>query len=1051
VTKRPTVLIVDDEIIIARELEARLKGMGYDVAGIASSGAEAIRLAAETRPSLVLMDIVLKGDLDGIEAANEIVRHERVPIIFVTAYADEATLARAKVVEPFGYIVKPFSERELNANIEMALYRHASENRVRKLERWFAAAVDDTADAVVATDTEGVITVFNPAAEAIIGWTRDEAIGRNVHEVVRIVDGSGRAVALDASDGPVVQLANGIRLIDRSGRSVTVESTTSCVRDPEGRPSGFVSMIRDVSGRRQAALVALSSDIALASAHAVRLDGMLQMCAESMVRNLGAAFARIWTVDESGTTLELKASAGMYTHLDGAHGRVPIGQFKIGLIAEERQPHTTNDVLNDSRVSDHEWARREGMVAFAGHPLIVENRLLGVMAMFSRQPFKESVQEVLASIASAVAVGIERKRAEAERDRLMELLEVQVERMPLAYILFDAENRVLEWNPGAERLFGYRKQEMLGHDPFDLLVPPSSQEHARDVVHRLQTGDMFAHSVNDNVTKDGRTITCEWLNTPLWGEDGKVNGIVSIAQDMSERQSLKGQLLRAEQRLERVVASSPAVLYTLEGSDADSLLLTWISENVTEMMGYPMDDVLVPTWWHDRVHPDDLPRVMAEIEAGLTAHGQSSQEYRFRHHDGGYRWVRSEMRLARDASGSPLSIVGSWSDIDRRKQLEDQFRQAQKMEVVGQLAGGVAHDFNNLLTVISGYSQLLLSAGGMDEQKTRLVQEISKAGARAATLTRQLLAFSRKQVLEPRILDLNVLIADHEKMLRRLIGEDVVLSTALGPGLKRTKADPGQLEQVIMNLAVNARDAMPGGGKLTIETRNTELDETYARAHHDVKPGPYVLLSVSDTGCGIPPEVMSHIFEPFYTTKEQGKGTGLGLATVYGIVKQSGGHVSVYSEPGIGTTFRIYLPPVPGPAALEQAVETPPMPGGSETILLVEDEDAVRTLARHILQLCGYNVIEAGNGVEALRQIKEHQGPVHLILTDVVMPGMAGRALVERLAALRPEARVLYMSGYTDDAVIRHGILEAETAFLQKPFAPHMLATKVREVLDRRG
>jgi signal transduction histidine kinase len=382
-------------------------------------------------------------------------------------------------------------------------------------------------------------------------------------------------------------------------------------------------------------------------------------------------------------------------------------------------------------------------------------------------------------------------------------------------------------------------------------------------------------------------------------------------------------------------------------------------------------------------------------------------------------------------------------------QAQDQLRQAQKMEAVGRLAGGVAHDFNNLLTAITGYSDLLMSDLAEGDPRRADLEQIKHAADRAAGLTRQLLAFSRRQVLQPRVLDLNVVITDVEKMLRRVIGEDIDLVTIPGSALGRVKADPGQLDQVILNLAVNARDAMPEGGKLTIETANVELDGAYALRHIAVRPGPYVMLAVSDTGCGMDAEILARLFEPFFTTKEVGKGTGLGLATVYGIVTQSGGSISVYSEPGRGTTFKMYLPRVKEAVETRVVVASPDTPvRGSETILVVEDEEAVRSLARLVLERKGYTVLEARHGTEALRVSERHEGPIALVLTDLVMPGLGGRELAGRLATVRPDTKVLYMSGYTDNAIVHQGVLDAGAAFLSKPFTPDALARKVREVLD---
>ena len=384
------------------------------------------------------------------------------------------------------------------------------------------------------------------------------------------------------------------------------------------------------------------------------------------------------------------------------------------------------------------------------------------------------------------------------------------------------------------------------------------------------------------------------------------------------------------------------------------------------------------------------------------------------------------------------------------EQSEEQLRQAQKMEAVGQLAGGVAHDFNNLLTIIMGYSEVVLGNLKATDPQRHLLNQIHKAGKRAEGLTRQLLAFSRKQILQPRVLDLNDLVCEIQRMLGRLIGEDLQLSTILAPSLGRVKADPGQIEQILLNLAVNARDAMPTGGKLTVQTDEVEIHEGDGLASPEFCPGHYVRLAVSDTGCGMNPQTLARIFEPFFTTKEVGKGTGLGLATVYGIVKQSGGHVRVTSEVGKGTRFEVYLPIVEDACVAQDASQErlPPL-GGKETILLVEDEEDLRALARQVLQSKGYTVLEAGNGEEALRITEKNVTTLDLLLTDVVMPHMGGRVLAEAVTSRYPSVDVLYMSGYTDDAVLRHGVMQSENALIQKPFTMDALLYKVREALDK--
>jgi PAS domain S-box-containing protein len=419
-------------------------------------------------------------------------------------------------------------------------------------------------------------------------------------------------------------------------------------------------------------------------------------------------------------------------------------------------------------------------------------------------------------------------------------------------------------------------------------------------------------------------------------------------------------------------------------------------------------------------------------------------------------WVSESVRVVRDKDGTLLYYEGTIEDISERhrtekalRESEERLRQSQKMEGIGQLAGGMAHDFNNILTAINGYSDLTLRRLPQDHPLRRNVEEIKKAGERAASLTRQLLAFSRKQILKPKVLNLNAVVPDMDKMLRRLIGEDIDLLTKLDPALGQVKADPGQIQQVILNLCVNARDAMPKGGKLTIETANVCLGEEYSRQYVSVRSGHHVMLAVSDNGCGMDQATQKRIFDPFFTTKGVGKGTGLGLSTVYGIVKQSEGSIWVYSEEGKGTTFKVYLP------RFDEVVEAPnetltdvPLSREGELVLLVEDEEMVREMSRQVLEMNGYHVLEASHGKEALLVCEQHAGRIDIMVTDVVMPQMSGRELAECLASSRPETKILFVSGYTDDAIVRHGVLDENVNFLQKPFSPDALAAKVREVLN---
>ncbi len=635
---RPQIMVVEDESIVAEDMKAMLEGFGYAVPAVAFSGEEAVKKALDTQPDLVLMDIVLKGQMSGVEAVEHIRSRCNIPVVYVTAYADEKTVRRAKVTEPFGYLLKPFDARELQTTIEIALYKHQMDKKLQESEQWLSTTLRSLGDAVLSTDTQGYITFMNPRAEVLTGWTQAEAFGRHVVEILLVRHETTQALA----ENPIVKVL------------------------------------------------------------------------------------------QEGTTIDL---------------------------------------------ADH--------------------------------------------------------------------------------------------------------------------------------------------------------------------------NLVLVARDGSER---------------------------------------------------PIDDSASPI-------KDD--------------------------HD---------------------NIVGAvliFRDITDRRQLQEQLVQAQKMEAIGRLAGGVAHDFNNLLTVISVYTELLLSRRNRHDQLERYATEIKKAVDNATALTSQLLTLSRKQMLQPRVLELNALIGNMAEVVQRLLGQATELIIIRGARLGYVNVDPAQLEQVVLNLVMNARDAMSQGGTLTIETADIEWEELQARRYSGAHPGPYVMLAVSDTGCGMDATTRSRLFEPFFTTKSGGRGTGLGLSIVYGIVSQSGGHIEVDSAPGRGAMFRVYLPRIEKLAVAQKpSASAMKLEQGSETVLLVEDEDEVRAAVCESLRMRGYTVLKARHGKEALMICRRHEGPIHLLLTDVVMPQMTGPKLAQRIFLLRPEIKVLYVSGYTSDALAQRNMMDPGTAFLQKPFTPDMLARQVRAVLD---
>jgi len=614
---------------------------------------------------------------------------------------------------------------------------------------------------------------------------------------------------------------------------------------------------------------------------------------------------------------------------------------------------------------------------------------------------------------------------------------------PVGMALVGIDERFLQVNEALCRILGYPAEQLLQITVPQVTHPDDvAREEAQKI--RLLRGDGSAFQMEKRyLHADGHVVWGALSVSAVNGPDGKPLYYIGQLEDVTERRVAEQALRESEERFRELVENASDLLAVFDGEGK----VAFSTDSAAQALGYPLDEIRgLPA--HDLVVPEDAERAMRFLaELGPTPGGSGRLELRMRRRDGSVRIFDSVVRNLLHVPAIRGFVVNS-RDVTEQRQLEERFLQAQKLESVGRLAGGVAHDFNNLLVAILGYAEFLEEGIRAGNPSLEDLAEIRDAGERARDLTRQLLAVARRQVVDPRVMDLNEVLRDAEKLLRRVLGEDVDLAVVPATDLWRVKADPAQIQQVVLNLAVNARDAMPQGGKLTLETANVELDERYAVEHPGVVPGPYALLAVSDSGVGMSPAAQAHLFEPFFTTKPAGEGTGLGLATVYGIVQQAGGHIWVYSEPGQGTTFKIHLP---------RSEETPARPEprgalrdhrGSETVLVVEDAAAVRELASRALAAAGYQVLLARSGAEALEIAARNAGPVHLLVTDVVMPEMSGRQLADALKRVRPDARVLYVSGYAENTIMHHGVLDAGVRFLPKPFTPAGLQQKVREVLD---
>jgi PAS domain S-box-containing protein len=652
----------------------------------------------------------------------------------------------------------------------------------------------------------------------------------------------------------------------------------------------------------------------------------------------------------------------------------------------------------------------------------------------SKVPWRDKFGHVIGTMGIGRDI-TEHKRAEDTLSEERRLLRTLIDNMPDYIYVKDAGSRFVVANRAVAELMGAKStKELIGRTDFDYFPKELAAPFFSDEQAVIKSGQELVNQEERSMDAEGNAKWTSTSKVPWRDKLGQVIGIMGIGHDITKRKS-------AEEKFHKAFNASPepiAITTVSEGRFID------VNESFLRSTGHRREEVIGRTslelkYWDTL---EDRNRLIDELR----------QRGSVRDMEIPFRTKAGEQRIALHSVGrieiaGQECMISSQKDVTEHKILEKRLRQAQKMEAVGQLSGGIAHDFNNLLGVIIGYSEILEENLGENHRLQKNAGEIRKAGQRAASLTRQLLAFSRQQVLEPRVLNLNIVVAETEKMLQRLIGEDIELSTCLAADLGQVKADPGQIEQVMMNLVVNARDAMPDGGRLTVETSNAELDQAYAFHNAPTIPGKYVALVVTDTGVGMDAETQAHIFEPFFTTKEVGKGTGLGLATVYGVVKQSGGYIWVYSEPGMGSSFKVYLPRVDEPveeSAPNRVVST--LGRGSETVLLVEDEDLLRTLTGTLLEQGGYTVLEARDGSEAMEIARQHSGPIDLLLTDMVMPGMGGPEVARNLVSIHPESKVMFMSGYT--SFTRRGTLDSDAILLQKPFTRDALLSKLREALD---
>ena len=895
---------------------------------------------------------------------------------------------------------------------------------------------------IVVLDLHHRILMCNPAFEVLFGYHQSEILGAELDSLLAPPDSMTEAVALTrrSTTGNVVR--DKAKRLRSDGSLVDVQILGVPI-SVDGKLIGSFGMYEDITERRRAEQAQREAEERFRSLFENATEGIFQTTTDGRYLSVNPALARMCGFASPSEMISTVQDLGRELYADPNVRNV----FKQLI-----------EKYGSVKDFEYEVRRKDGAkIWISENAHVVRNPDGEILS------YEGTIEDITA-----------RKRAELERQVTFEIIHavnvtdnlddlLRLIHIALKKVLY-AENCFIALYEPATGMFHFP----FFVDQFDEAPPP--QRVGRScTAHVYRTGQamLIPQRTFDLLAAEGKvelvgTPSPSWLGVPLRTPAATIGVLVvqhyedenayaereqeflaSVGGQIAlaiERKRSEEKVREGEARLRVLVEQLPAVLWTV---DRDLRFASALGAGFARLKIKP--DEIVGMSLLDYFETTD--QTFLPIAAHRRAVAGEPMTFHVEWKSGSYA---CHVEPLRDSDGQVSGAICMSLDITDRKQLEEQLRQAQKMEAVGRLAGGIAHDFNNLLMVIQGYGDLLVERLPTGDPLRRNAEQIQMASQRATSLTRQLLAFSRKQMLAPKILNVQTVVADMEKILRRLIGEDIQLETSSAPDLGLVKADRSQIEQVILNLAVNARDAMPQGGRLTIETANVELDASYSHPPAVLSPGKYVMLAVTDNGCGMDAETQAHVFEPFFTTKEKGKGTGLGLATVYGVVKQSGGYVWVYSEPGRGTSFKIYLPRIAEtavPAGREGKSDMQVPQRGSETILLVEDEKGVRELAREYLTSSGYAVIEAEDGHTALELAAMHVGPIHLLLTDVVMPGISGRELAERVGQIRPGIKIIYMSGYTDQAVVHHGILDNDAILLQKPFTLMTLAGKLREML----
>jgi two-component system cell cycle sensor histidine kinase/response regulator CckA len=1050
-TTRPIrVLIIEhskpDAELCLRELERAGYAVEADVVDNLGVCAEKIR---NVPYDIILSDYKLEG-WTGMDAFLELGRCGKdTPFILVTGTIGEETAVDCIKLGVTDYVLKDRMAR-LSVAVRRALEAKSLEDKQHRTAKqlWATEAqlglVFAQLPAIVwTTDHDLRIQTLNGMGLPRLGWKEDQVIGCTLQKIYATDDRDHPAIAAHRrallGQSAHYELTHGDREF-----YVAVEP----LRGQKGEVGGCLSLALDVTETKLAqeeirARVAQQSTVAalgLRALHGTELSALKDDTVQSVAETLGVDYCNLLELLPDGRALLLRAGVNLEEGRAG-HETVATGKgSQAGYTLETDKPVIVDDWSKETRFAGPLILKDQAITSGLSVVIPGRERPFGVLTAHSKRERKFTGHDAsfLQSVANVFATAIERKQADQKLQESNQMLEMLIESSPVPIVAMDRFGSVFHWNTSAETTFGWKKEEIIGKRyP---LAPLDKQHEFQALLDVVLQGGTFAGVEVHRIRKDGSPVEVSLSAAPLRNAAGEVIGALSVIADITERKRAEAE----RQRLSTAVEQSAQSVVITDHTGK----IQYVNPAFTAVTGYSREEAMGKTTQllkSGRQDPEFYACLWQTIKAGETWRGEIIN----RRKDGAFYTAEMSITPVRDESGKIVEFIAIHNDITQKRALERQLAQAQKHDAIGQLAGGIAHDFNNVLGAVLGMAELGLMEVSQGSKIHERLKKIQHHAGRAVALTRQLTAFARRQELERRDINLNHAVAEVISLLGETLGKDIELRTKLAPDLNVTRADPGQVEQILMNLCLNARDAMPQGGQLFIETDNTIVDQEFCRIHPAARSGPYVRLTVSDTGTGMDAKTTERIFEPFFTTKSPGKGTGLGLATAYGIVKQHDGFIHVYSEPGEGATFRIYFPVSAAAAAEEAAAPTQAaVRGGSETILVADDHEGLRDLLGESLQALGYHVLLAGDGEEALQQFTEHQSEIDLVVLDVIMPKLRGPEAYSRMSTLRPGVPVIFCTGYNADTPLVSASIKTATSVLQKPYTTKILAQQVRSALD---